>query len=202
MFLTYYGTQVGNFVISIKGMYDAGISLYDNSSEKQLTTRLVAQPLSKGIDTDYSYIPNDIGSIEGSHNAEDGKYLAYTFYLVNSGTIDCNVRMEMSLTDTRKDIDKILRVLIIKDSDYKQDGTVYAAPKDDGTPETVTDGTYDYGQTVPFVGNQVLSTDYTDFQVGEVYKFTIVMWLDGWDSDESQSMLGGAIKTQLNFSVY
>ena len=206
VFLTYYGTQVGNFVISIKGMYDAGISLYDNSNEKQLTTRLTAKPLSDGIDAAYTDIPNDIGSIDGSHNADDGRYLAYTFYLVNSGTIDCNVRMEMSLTDSRKDINKILRVLIIKDSDNKQDGTVYAAPKDDGTPEAIipqdVDPTTDYGLTTPFTGNQVVSTDYTDFQVGEVYKFTIVMWLDGWDSDESQDMLGGALKTQVNFSIY
>ena len=203
VFLTYYGTQVGNFVISIKGMYDAGISLYDNSNEKQLTTRLTAKPLGKGIDADYSYIPNDIGSIEGSHNSDDGRYLAYTFYLVNSGTIDCNVRMDMTLTDTRKDIDKILRVLIIKDSDNKQDGTVYAAPKDDGTPETIKAGYTDYGPTTPFADkNVVFSTEYSDFQVGEVYKFTIVMWLDGEDGDESQDMLGGAIKTQVNFSIY
>ena len=201
VFLTYYGTQVGNFVISIKGMYDAGISLYDNSNEKQLTTRLTAAPLGKGIDADYSYIPNDIGSIDGSHNSEDGRYLAYTFYLVNSGTIDCDVRMEMSLTESRKDIQKILRVLVIKDSDNKEDGIVYAAPKDDGSVETITDGIYDYGPTVPFSGDQVFSTEYSDFLVGEVYKFTIVMWLDGWDTDESQEMLGGALKTQVNFSI-
>ena len=201
VFLTYYGTQVGNFVISIKGMYDAGISLYDNSNEKQLTTRLTAAPLGKGIDADYSYIPNDIGSIDGSHNSEDGRYLAYTFYLVNSGTIDCDVRMEMSLIESRKDIQKILRVLVIKDSDNKEDGIVYAAPKDDGSVETITDGIYDYGPTVPFSGDQVFSTEYSDFLVGEVYKFTIVMWLDGWDTDESQEMLGGALKTQVNFSI-
>ncbi len=201
VFLTYYGTQVGNFVISIKGMYDAGISLYDNSNEKALTTRLTAAPLGKGVDADYSYIPNDIGSIDGSHNSEDGRYLAYTFYLVNSGTIDCDVRMEMSLTETRKDIEKILRVLVIKDSDNKQDGIVYAAPKDDGSIESITDGITNYGSTVPFNGNQVFSIDYSDFQVGEVYKFTIVMWLDGWDTDECQEMLGGALKTQVNFSI-
>ncbi len=237
--MTYYGTQVGNFVISINGRYEAGLSLYDDSSTKNYTTRLVAKPLKDGEDSSLAYIPENIEDGDGVKNSNEGRnsYLAYTFYLVNSGEIATNVNMKFTISRATKDVDQILRVMIIKDGESK----IYAKPQqnDDGTlmlddsgnvvPEKITVGrpgdyvcpsddlvyndgtcrdddyyTKKFGEfTTPFAtSTTVVEQDFTDVQVNQTFRFTIVMWLDGWDKQQSQEMLGGALQTKLTFSIY
>lgn len=236
--MTYYGTQVGNFVISVNGRYEAGLSLYDDSSTKNYTTRLVAKPLKDGTDSSLAYIPENIDEGDGSKNSneERNSYLAYTFYLVNSGEIATNINMNFTISRATKDVDQILRVMIIKDGET----TIYAKPQqnDDGTlilddagnvvPEKITVGrpgeyicpsedlvndgpcrdddyyVSKFGQfTTPFAtSTTVVNQNFEDVQVNETFKFTVVMWLDGWDKQQSNDMLGGAIQTKLTFSIY
>ena len=50
----------------------------------------------------------------------------------------------------------------------------------------------------------ILFKEFQDFEVNDYMKFTIVIWLDGFDEqnpDGNTEMLGGALKTELLFSI-
>jgi hypothetical protein len=213
--LTYYGIQVGNFVITIKGRHATGLSLCVDEDNENLTTKLVAKPLKDCLDADLSYIPEDIDVGLGSKNSSEGRYLAYSFYLVNSGKVACNYTMKLELTQVGKNLDDILRVMIIHGEDKDKDISYYARKnKNTNKPEYLYEGYYNESglqdkrkliECIPFTSDDtIIQKDYYDLSVGTKTKFTIVMWLCGWDEDEETDLrvIGGSgIKTQLTFSV-
>lgn len=58
------------------------------------------------------------------------------------------------------------------------------------------------GLTTPFASdNKVFQTTNHDFKVGQMKKYTVVMWLDGWDAQSSNKLLNGALKLSLQFTL-
>jgi len=211
--LTYYGQQVGNFVIRVEHAKQQGLSLSVHEDKSSPTERLVATPLKDCIDACYQMIPEDIEEGMGSKNDPDGRYLAYSFYLLNGGTMATNYTMRFDLIQATKDIDSILRVMIIQDgvkvfySKADQNTEVNGGDSGRGEPirGTTLEGVQDIEQTIAFRDNATICKKlYNDFQIGESTKFTIVMWLDGFDDqnpDGNRDMLGAALRTEINFSI-
>jgi hypothetical protein len=235
--LSYYGQHVGNFIINVdKGSFLKGLSLCsavpDPETKIGFTSMLSTTPLENAIETQISDIPgfedvddpewtfninNSIAVGDGVKNDPQARYLAYSFYLINSGKEVVNYTASMMIDRVTRSIDETLRVLIIREIDKQVDWKVYAKPQnggvEDGFPEKIIapDGITSLGDTVPF--ERRLQDDGTtkyyafydennkDFQKDNIVRYTTVIWLDGWDYQSSVTMVGGAIKMSMDFTV-
>ena len=207
--LTYYGINVGNFVITVSGDYIHSIALTIDENYEDLRSTLIADTVGDIHDADLSFIPNDVDSgIGGSYmaNLESHRYYAYSFYLINNGDVTVNYTLDFKIVRAHKKLDSILRIMIIKDGERK----IYAKGREDdghyGDPEPIISGTANniVGYTIPFLTDQstsVIKELYYDFQTMEVHKYTIVMWLDGWDQQQVDDMRGASIQTELTFNI-
>lgn len=185
-------TDQGGFTVSIK---DAGkgnakygaISLSETADFASPTVRLEAQEVARMTNISGLDIPVDVDNSDGAHNGEN--YMAYTFYLKNSGEAACDVLTELRIDGVVKEADEAVRVKVYKNGTP----TTYAKLAADGAPEP---------GTTPFEGGKkVLSELSEDLAPGEITKYTIVIWLEGNDPECLDNIKGGSVKMSLMFSV-
>jgi hypothetical protein len=134
-------------------------------------------------------LPENIDDIDGTHNGKN--YMAYTYYLRNAGKEDVGYKAIITLDSYAKGAEDAVRVAVWRNGER----TVYAEPSADGTPE---DG------CVNFESHDVVCT-YTeeDFLVGNVDKYTIVIWMEGDDPECVDSIVGGSVEFSMNIeSLY
>jgi hypothetical protein len=131
-------------------------------------------------------LPSDIDSVDGSHNGEH--YIAYTFYLRNTGDVACDIKEEMIIKNSVKNVDLAIRIRLYRDG---QDVT-YAKIGEDGMPEV---------GTVPFMGKTVFSNTNKKVDPGKTIKYTLVIWLEGDDPECLDNLRGGAVSMSMTFSV-
>ena len=179
----------GSFTVSIdedaKG--PSLISLSETADFASPTVRLEAQEVARMTNISGTDIPADVDSHDGAHNGEN--YMAYTFYMKNSGKAVCDVLTELRIDGVVKEADEAVRVRVYKNSIP----TTYAKLAADGTPEP---------GTTPFEGGKkVLSELSEDLAPGEITKYTIVIWLEGNDPECLDNIKGGSVKMSLMFSV-
>jgi len=165
-----------------------------------ITTKLEAPPLLKAIDTQYTDIPDDIEEGLGSKNTN--QYFAYSFYLgckSERPTVDYSI--DMTLNNCSNQLEDAIRVMIIRNGEKN----VYAKAYDDGAPKEIKDGdTHEsepvvIGYTKPFYDNKHIILRPYSIVSGEYDRYTMVMWIDGWESDNS--MKGGTVQTNVKFST-
>lgn len=196
--LTYYGVNVGNFVLRIEDDRHAQLALSIDEDENY-TNRLVAATLDKCTDADISMIPNNIHEGLGSKNDKHRRYFAYSFYVVNVSDLTCNYSMDINILRCTQAIDTAIRFMII----YDNNRTIYAKDNN-GEAEPIISRDQDniIGYTTPFLSTYtILSVNYYDLMPKRKDKFTIVMWIDGWDVDESNSMFGGLLQSEVIFTT-
>lgn len=177
----------------------------EDMSEKNLTTRLSAPPLLEATDTQYSDIPKDIEQGLGNKNSDtDYSYFAYSFYLLNTSNEpeSLNYSMTVKLSEFSNNLEEAIKVMIIKDGVER----IYAKANEDGSSKLIYDGEHGaqepqkiIGTTIPFKENKHIIIEPYNLSQGDYSKFTIVMWIDGWESNNT--MLKGSIKLDLDFSV-
>lgn len=202
--------QYGSFTITIKDFEDRkyALSLAENDAFRQQTSRLTATEVRDINNITYTNLPNDLNDVNGAHNGAD--YLAYTFYLKNTGEKTCNYVYSLAITQATVGIDAAVRIRIYFNADYykaatgeyKHSGAYvdYAKPKTggNGSPEV------DPGNRVMtnFVSNDIVAeAQHTDFHPGDISKFTVVIWLEGEDPDCTDDVLGGRFKTDMNIEI-
>ena len=126
-------------------------------------------------------LENDIDEIEGPHNGNN--YLAYTFFVKNIGERETSYRTTIDILSVIKNVDDAIRVAVYLNGEK----TVYAKRKPDTFEPEVG--------TVPFYKtNQVMNELRENFKVDEVDRYTVVVWLEGEDSECIDSILGGEMK--------
>ncbi|MBO7390667.1 MAG: hypothetical protein J6U39_04395 [Clostridia bacterium] len=139
-----------NFRVSVSHTDAAVLSLSKDYNFTNPTSVLdVSAPQNMDNCTLCNYIDQkilDIYNTDGSYKGEGTKeyFIATTFYLKNTGRNEINYREIISLDRAMKDMDKAIRVMVIKDiepPDDEQYGTitVYAAAKCDAAGNTLTD---------------------------------------------------------------
>ncbi len=139
---------------------------------------------------------DDLDNIDGSHNGKN--YFAYTFYVQNNGkeTFDYNATLEV--TGVSKSCDEAARIMVYKNSDP----TIYAKPKlgTKDSPELVAGKGSE--EAVLFLDNDTVYTELcTDFEVGAVDKYTVVIWFEGEDSECINDIMGGHMRLAMNFEA-
>lgn len=204
--LSIYMNNVGNFVVSVEKTQRLSITLSENNDfVGNATSILYAKGIADITHATYGNIPQNIDEeAYGSHNDEIGKqYSAYTFFLKNTSPVDVSYTMSININQLYKNVDRAIRVMVITDGRReiyaKRDaaGNVITYLKGD-VPEGMT-VTY---ETVPFVDDRTVCFVETKvFKAQSVSKYTVVMWLEGYDPDCIDDIKGGAIRMTMNFSA-
>ena len=178
----------GNFSITLdKNLYFAkGIVIYDDPDYKVFRTELYAKAVDYFDNISYKWLPDNLDDVNSSHNGDN--YVAYTFYIENTGTDISDYWYEVIIDDVIKNVDNAVRIRIYKNGEY----VTYAKIGINGQPEK---------ETVPFINDELIAFEHREnFSPGDIDKYTVVMWIEGSDIDCTDNLLGGEIKVHMEFN--
>lgn len=185
--VTVYGTYTGTFVIAVKkDLEKKGLAISESRDFKTESSQLRITPLNNVEDTMEELVMTFLEKAEntdGQYYEEFQNFLAYTFYIKNTGVETININYKVSLVDEYKNVGKATRVKI---RNYHLN--------DNDEFELHSDTTYKKETS-----NQLVDENLMIFEPGEIQKFTFFVWLDGSDTDET--MLGGSVKFSWVFSI-
>ena len=187
--LSFMQENMGNFTINLNRLelFRYGVAIDEDPNFGQATARLQAQAVTNGTNIATEDLPDDLDQIDGSHNGKN--YVAYTFYIRNAGKVDLNYSCSVRVMSASKGVEKAARVKIWKNGEP----TVYAAAAADGNPEP---------GCVSFESDKAVCTiPEENFQVGNVDKYTVVIWLDGDDPECVDDIVGGAVEFAMDFET-
>ena len=167
--------------------YEKGLIIYDDKDYKVYRSELFATSPDTFDNVSYRWLPEDINESEGgSHNGSN--YLAYTFFVENTGHEVANYYSEIVIDDVIKNVDEAVRIRVYKNGKE----TTYAKKSARDIPED---------NTTPFLEDRLVALDNNyDLQPGEVDKYTVVLWIEGSDPECNYNILGGEIKVSMNFN--
>lgn len=192
--LVFYGAALlfaekSGFTIAVGESKDdrAAISLSESEDFSSPTVRLDAGGIAEMTNISVLDLPESFESDGGSHNGDN--YLAYTFYLKNSGGEAADIRSELDIKSVLKNADDAIRVRVYRNGI----DTTYAKLAKNGEPEY---------NTTPFAEERkVFSVVEEDVEPDEIIKYTFVVWLEGDDPECLDNIKGGNVKMSLTFSV-
>ena len=181
--------KMGNFTINLNRLelYRKGISIADTGTFEDATARLTADAVVDATNISIDDIPEDVDSLEGSHNGKN--YMAYTYYIRNAGKEDLGYVARVNIDSCAKGAEKAVRVAVWRNGKR----IVYAAPAADGQPE---DGCENFESD-----DLVCSYTEDNFLVGNVDKYTIVIWMEGDDPDCVDSIIGGSVQFSMSIDA-
>ena len=178
----------GNFSITLDGnlYFDKGLIVYDDSTYKVYRTDLYAEAPETFDNIYYKWLPDDLHNHEGgSHNGKN--YLAYTFYIENTGEQTSDYWTELVIDDVIKNVDDAVRIRVYKDGQ----SVTYAKSSMNGAAEP---------DTVPFESDELIIREHIiNFEPGSISKYTIVLWIEGSDPECTDNILGGEFKVHMDF---
>ncbi len=136
----------------------------------------------------------EIDEIDGDHNGKD--YIAYTFWIKNTGSENdesVSYYCSLNINSAAKGADEAIRVMVFRNGVP----TVYGkTPKNPNAPYAT------FGIDEFFVSaDKVMEKTRTGFKVGEKDRYTILIWLEGWDPECVDNIMGGEVKLSMNFKV-
>lgn len=148
------------------------------------------------------WLPEDIDSANhsGSHNGDasgdgDIDYIAYTFYLKNVGREDAHYNASIDVLSVDLGADEAIRVKVYRNGE----AVTYGKKPVKGTEK---DPYAKFGIDKFFPKeNKVMDEKITDFKSGAVDKYTIVLWLEGWDPECVDDIKGGEVKLSMKFHI-
>ena len=181
--------KMGNFTINLNRLelYRKGISIADTGTFDDATARLTADAVVDATNISIDDIPEDVDDLEGSHNGKN--YMAYTYYIRNAGKEDLGYVARVTLDSCAKGAEKAVRVAVWRNGKR----IVYAAPAADGSDE---DGCTSFESD-----DTVCSYQEDNFLVGNVDKYTIVIWMEGDDPDCVDSIIGGSVQFSMRIDA-
>lgn len=185
--LSFMQENMGNFTINLNRLelFRRGVAIADNGDFNNATARLAAEALDNGTNIAAEDLPDNLDDIDGSHNGKN--YVAYTFYIRNAGKTDLGYSAKLKVVSASKGVEKAARVRVYRNGEP----TTYAAAAADGNPEPNTE---------PFASKDVVTTiSHKNFRVGDVDKYTVVIWLDGDDPECVDKIIGGAVEFGFDF---
>ena len=209
-FLTYYGQNSGNFVMSVdEDAFKRGIAISDSSTFETMNRWLTADPVEDVRDTTLQHIDLfEIINAEGAYKETRSNYLAYTFFLRNVGSETTPVDYEVVITNQSKNIAEAIRVMIIVDGQvaYNEQGIryieceskkMYQAP--DKQDIVYKDYLQDFTlfKTTDIICNERIF----DIRPEQTKKISVIMWLEGEDPECIETLASAKIKITMNLSI-
>ena len=189
--VSYFYDKYGSFTVKVNkyDMINQGLTLSETPEYDKSIATLNADILYDMTNISGEDLPDNLDKINGAHNGEN--YIAYTFYLINSGDDTLTYEGEMTMENVTGGVDEAIRIAVYKNGQK----TVYGKTKSDGKgKESDCDDEFQ-ASTV------VMSTKTTDFKAGAKDKYTVVIWLEGNDPDCLDNIIGGTMKLGMNFKI-
>ena len=180
---------MGNFTINLNRLelYRKGISIAENGDFEGATAKLVADTVADATNISIDDLPENIDEVSGSHNGKN--YMAYTYYIRNAGKEDLGYNAKITLDSCAKGAEEAVRVAVWRNGDR----IVYAAPSANGDPEKGCEN---------FQSDKVVcSYREENFLVGNVDKYTIVIWMEGDDPECVDSIIGGSVEFSMRIDA-
>ena len=181
--------KMGNFTINLNRLelFRKGIAIDDDPYFSKPTARLTATTVIDATNISIDDIPADVDEIDGGHNGEN--YMAYTYYVRNAGKEDVYYTANITLDACSKGAEEAVRVAVWRNGKC----TVYAMPSATGEPEE---------DCVNFESaTTVCSFTEEEFLVGNVDKYTIVIWMEGDDPECVDRIVGGSVEFSMNIDA-
>lgn len=197
----YYRSLAGNMVFSIdpNAVSLPSIEIADNIEFEPSSTRLEVDSKLDQAGITYSSIKlEEVLESEGQYVDLDQKYLAYSFYLKNTGMDTVSVAYYMRLTEVTNELDDYVRILIIEG-----DGNSLMYQKED--QPNLDEQMPSYNQ-LPIGINfeterRVFSYLFHDFRPGDIKSYRVIIWLEEQDPDINDNHQSGSLKAELVFSI-
>ena len=165
-------------------------------------------------------LPNDIAAYDGMHSCynylEQTLFYSFSFYLHNDSDravdVDMYLRNDGIVTSPDNDsgyhVDDAIKVMLVEgENTLLSDETYIVYSKSESTEER-RDYLYEHIQyedkIVPFYSNDTIinrsgDNGYRAMKSGEIKKFTLCIWLEGWDMDCEDPILGEKMKMSVDF---
>ena len=168
-------------------LYRKGIAISATGDFEDPTARLVVETVQDATNTTLSDLPTNLDDFDGSHNGRN--YMAYTYYVRNAGKEDVNYVARVVLNACAKGAEQAVRVAVWRNGER----VVYAMPAADGGDEE---------DCVSFESDKIVCT-YTEenFLVGNVDKYTIVIWMEGEDPECVDAIVGGSVEFSMTIDA-
>lgn len=181
--------KMGNFTINLNRLelFRKGIAIAADGDFTEPTARLKANTVQDATNISIDDLPKNLDEIDGDHNGKN--YMAYTYYVRNAGKEDVGYVATITLDSCAKGAEEAVRVAVWRNGER----IVYAMPAKDGKEE--------YG-CENFESPEVVCR-YTEeeFLIGNVDKYTIVIWMEGDDPECVDSIVGGSVEFSMNIGA-
>jgi len=163
------------------------IFLAEKIDYKSKLRRLSADTIDYMDNISVDWLPENIDDErDGSHNGDN--YVAYTFYVLNTGDETVNYWYEIDIDDTIKRLDEAIRVMVV----HNGVKTIYAKEAANGGAEA---------GTVKFKNDAVVVLqERKSFKPKTNDKFTVVIYLEGDDPECNNDLLGGEIRMHMDIT--
>lgn len=152
------------------------------------TRRLAAETINYMDNISIKWLPENIDDEGvGAHNGNN--YIAYTFYIINSGKEVVHYWYEIDIDDTILNVDEAIRIMIIQNG-KKQ---VYAK-------KSKVNGEAEPG-TKKFASKSIAVLEQRkNFKPNSKDRYTVVVWIEGDDPECKNDLLGGEIKMHMDIT--
>lgn len=189
--ISYFYDKFGSFTVKVNkyDMVNQGLSLSTTPDYDRSIAELSADIVYDMTNISGEDLPENIDMINGSHNGQN--YIAYTFYLINSGDDTLSYEGEIVMENITKNVDEAIRVAVFENGVK----TVYGKTKSNGNGKE-SDCDYEF-----LSSNIVMREQVKGFEPKARNKYTIVIWLEGNDPDCVDDIIGGTMKLGMNFKI-
>ena len=181
--------KMGNFTINLDRLelYRKGISIADNGNFDKATARLMAATVKDATNISIDDLPDNLDDQEGTHNGKN--YMAYTYYVRNAGKEDLGYIASITLDSCAKGAEDAVRVAVWRNGER----VVYAEPAQNGEAEA--------GCTNFVDRDTVCKYEEKNFLVGNVDRYTIVIWMEGDDPECVDKIIGGSVEFSMHIDA-
>ena len=189
--ISYFYDKFGSFTVKVNkyDMVHQGLTLSETPDYDRSNAVLNANIVYDMTNISGEDIPPNVDKINGSHNGDS--YIAYTFYLINSGDDTVSDTGEMNIENVTKGVDEAVRIAVYKNGEK----TVYGKTKSSGMgKESDCDSEF-------LSSSVVMRTSGDKFKAKDKDKYTVVIWLEGNDPDCVDAIIGGTLKLSMSFKI-
>ena len=187
--LSFMQEKMGNFTINLNRLelYRKGVAIADTNNFEDPTARLIASTVMDATNISINDLPDNLDDIDGDHNGYN--YVAYTYYVRNAGKEDVAYIARINLDQASKGAEDAVRVVVY----HNGERMIYAKQGADGKPEP---------GTTSFIDNKTVCYYYEDsFLVGNVDKYTIVIFMEGDDPECVDRIVGGSVQFSMDIDA-
>lgn len=195
-----------------------GIKLSEKEDFSDAKDSFIITPELNVKDSTFGYLNfKEAFKANGALNPSDLSFLAYTVNIKNNGSDTTNIKMNIKATIATNGAEKALRILIIQDGTVDESNIITCKKgslflKNDGHgDEVVVEKLSEEAEKKAFY-DSIKKEFYTDddnygsFLIenigkNETSKITFFFWLEGWDEDCFNDIIGGNLGLQFTLSV-